>query len=215
MYSVAAPKYWSLYCHVGGTSDSSTGKTYGIGCRVGPGLILTAAHVYKQHKSPAVLLGGGVWKCSVVKEWSNLDIALLKADVLLKKMDEIEEPTDFPRLADKTPTMGTSIGYIGSLKLMNESGQKDGRTYFGQGHVAFFEKGLRGQNLVAIDGGAIEQGFSGGPAFTSDGVLCGVIVEALHFAPNPGSSAPRINPFPLVSPIAPINLELLTLLKEA
>ena len=110
--------------------------------------------------------------------------------------------------------MGTSLGYIGWLKLLDESGQSKGRTYFGQGHVAFFEKGLRGQTLFAVDGSAVEEGFSGGPAFTPDGILCGVLVEALQYAPKLGERGRQVNALPLVSPIAAIRNEIQALLKE-
>ncbi len=215
MFSIVAPKYWSLYCHVGGTSDSEPGKIHGLGCRVGRRLVLTAAHVYGQYDSPTVLLTDGLWKCSVLKAWPDLDVALLSADVAIKKKAKAEEPTEFPALATRIPTMGTSLGYIGWLKLMDESGQRKGRTYFGQGHVAFFDEGLRGQTLIAVDGSAVEQGFSGGPAFTSDGVLCGVLVQALQYAPELSHPLRQVNALPLVSPIAPVSRELLALLREA
>ena len=215
MFSLAAPKYWSWYCHVGGSSDAGAGKIHGLGCRLGPKHVLTAAHVFEQYAFPTALLTDGLWKCSVERDWPSLDIALIRVETPLKKKGQSEEISEFPDLATRIPQMGTSLGYIGWLKLLDESGQSKGRTYFGQGHVAFFEKGLRGQTLLAVDGSAVEEGFSGGPAFTPDGILCGVLVEALQYAPKLGERGRQVNALPLVSPIASIRNEIQALLKEA
>jgi hypothetical protein len=166
MFAHAAEKYLDLYCHVGGTSDSSPGERLGLGCRVGPNVVVTAAHVFRRHNFPTVLLADGLWKCVVVKEWEELDIALVRATDRLGEHCEGEEPTDFPSIASPIPVMGSSLGYIGWLKLLDDSGRKMGRTYFGQGHVAFSEDGSSGQQLIAVHGSAVELGFSGGPAFT-------------------------------------------------
>ncbi len=215
MFCRAAPRYWILHCHVGGTSDASAGRLFGLGCRVGSRLVLTAAHVYEKHDTPTVLLSDGLWLCSVAKEWSSLDIGLLRAERLLERRSEPNEPTVFPQLSAKVPLLGTSLGYIGWLSLLEPNGDARGRTYFGQGHVAFFERGRRGQTLLAVDGSAVERGFSGGPAFTQDGELCAVLVQALQYAPNLGDTARQLNSLPLVSPIAPIREELVALVQEA
>jgi S1-C subfamily serine protease len=215
MFSRAAPKYWSWYCHVGGGSRDEPGKLHGLGCRVAPRRVLTAAHVFGQYDFATVLLTDGLWRCSVVKAWPDLDLALLRADLALSTKRKAQEPLEFPLIATKIPTLGTFLGYIGWLKLTDDSGRAKGRTYFGQGHVAFVDEGDRGQTLIAVDGSAVEQGFSGGPAFTADGTLCGVLVEALQYAPHLSQPLGQVNALPFVSPVAPISRELPGLLREA
>ncbi len=167
MFSLAASKYWSWFCHVGGASSSDTGLIYGLGCRIGKKHVLTAAHVFEQYEFPTAMIADGLWKCSVEKNWHNRDVAVLRIENILKKNGRSDEIAEFPSLANQSPKIGTSLGYIGRLKLLDEAGQSKGRTYFGQGHVAFFEEGLRGQTLLAVDGSAVEKGFSGGPVFTA------------------------------------------------
>jgi hypothetical protein len=174
--------------------------------------VLTACHVFAHREYPTVVLNDGLWKCRAAREWNNLDLALLIAEERVSVRHIADEPTKFPALSRQIPRLGTSLGYIGWLNILDDSGNRKGRTYFGQGHVAFFEKGFRGQTLVAVDGSAVEEGFSGGPAFTAAGDLCGVLVQSLQYAPKLGDYPRQFNSLPLISPIAPIRDELESLL---
>ena len=177
--------------------------------------MLTAAHVYRQYQLPTVLLTNGLWECAVVREWEQLDISLVRVTKQLKATGIGEEPEEYPALSSRLPSLGASLGYIGWLNLLDESGKRSGRTYFGQGHVAFFEKGLKGQTLLAIAGSAVQQGFSGGPVFTVDGTLSGVLFEALQYVPELPHPVQQVNSLPLVSPIAKIRNELLACMQAA
>jgi hypothetical protein len=214
MFSIAASKYWNLYCHVGSTNGTAPARVHGLGCRIGPGFVLTAVHVYQQYQSPTVLLTNGLWECAVVQEWEQLDISLIRVTKQLKANGKGEEPEVYPSLASRIPSLGASLGYIGWLNLLDESGKHRGRTCFGQAHVAFFEKGLKGQTLLAIAGSAVQQGFSGVPVFEADGTLSGVLVEALQYVPELHHPVQQVNSLPLVSPIARIRDDLLRCMQD-
>ena len=212
MFSSAATAYWNLYCHVGAVRGNQSPRLCGLGCRVSNAHLLTAAHVYANSDYPIAALTDGLWKCVVVKEWQDLDIALLQKVKLLKKKAEPQEPLYIPAISDKVPGLGTSLGYIGWLKLQDEDGKDSGRTYFGQGHVAFIYEGSQGQLLLAVDGSAVEQGFSGGPVFRANGELVGVLVEALQYAPKIGDTVRQFNALPMISPLSHIATEIRALL---
>jgi hypothetical protein len=215
MFSKAASRYWTLYCHVGGGNGATARKVHGLGCRLSPFHVLTAAHVFRDYEWPTALLGDGLWRCSVVKAWPDLDIALLCKTTHVRINGTGQAQMEYPRLSERIPSLGCSLGYIGYLSLLEESGKRKGRTYFGQGHVAFFESGRNNQILLAVAGSAVQQGFSGGPVFTSDGVLTGVLVEALQYVPDLPHPVPGVNSLPLVAPIAEIHAEVSSLLRDA
>ena len=53
-----------------------------------------------------------------------------------------------------------------------------------------------------FDGGAVEQGFTGGPVSSA---LGGVMVEALQYTPAPGHPLRKVNSLPLVSLLARVS----------
>jgi S1-C subfamily serine protease len=74
--------------------------------------------------------------------------------------------------------------------------------------VAYFEQGSNGELLFAMQGPTIEKGFSGGPVFSDDGRLYGVLVQAVQHAPNLSERALQIDSLALLSPIGRIAAEI-------
>ena len=221
MFSEAASKYWGLYCHVGGTNDATVGKVHGLGCRLTASHILTAQHVFDDYAYPTVALSDGIWKCKVVKAWPDQDIALLRKTKLVKPTGEPENEMAYPTLARELPDLGCSLGYIGWLAVA--AGRVRGKTrgrnaYFGSRAFGFFEFSESAPDhrvLLAVAGSAVQQGFSGGPVFTHDGVLIGVLVKSLQYVPNLAHEIRTVNSLPLVAPIGKISLEISRLLQDA
>lgn len=205
MFTNACKLFWNLTCNVGGGSRRQSGQVHGLGCAISDRHVLTAQHVYSQHGYEwlIVIYAEGVWRCRIVKEWRNHDIALIEKEKLIKEAP-LDHPNAFPELYTSMPSWGQSLGYLAWLTTRKPQGKDHSVTYFGQGHVAFFE--LEGEEapLFALAGGTVQKGFSGGPVFTSKGHLVGIIVRSFQFVADLNHPVPQIVSMPLVSPIAPL-----------
>ena len=189
MFVDACKQYWPLSCHVGSSESGASG----LGCALSPAFVLTAHHVYQGNGPPVVVNTGGLWRCSVVREWVEDDLALLRKEEKIKTAGADPVGT-FPGWSTRMPSLGQSLGFLASLRGPRL------RTYFGQGHIAFFdgEEGLR----FGLAGALVQRGFSGGPVFDPDAKLVGVLVEAYQFPTN--LEPPTLVSMPLFSPIARI-----------
>jgi len=106
------------------------------------------------------------------------------------------------------------LGCMAWLRLLKEDGEPQGRTYFGQGHVAYFESGANDELLFALQGPTIEKGFSGGPVFSADGQLYGVLVQAVQHAPRLDERVLQINSMALFSPVGKLASEITKLIQD-
>jgi hypothetical protein len=211
MFKNAARQYWQLKCQVGHGATLQGTKLFGLGCRLSPTHVLTAFHLVSA-KGPRVLLGDGLWNCDLEQKWVDRDLALLRITSVAKQLGPADEQQPvYPSVSSENPFLGASLGYLASLSLTSESGESSSHTYFGHGHVAFFTQNSHKQLVFALAGGAIQKGFSGGPVFSSNGLLTGVLVEALQYVPDLGHPSRAANAVALFSPVAPIAKELASL----
>jgi S1-C subfamily serine protease len=213
VFEQAAAQFFRLWTFVGRTDHEQTPAIHGLGCRIAPGLVLTAAHVYAGGVAPTVGIDGDVWVCSVAAEWADRDIAVLRAERKIRSFDpDRNSVPPYPQLATDLPRVGMQLGCMAWLRLREPDGNTRGRTYFGQGHVAYFEEGAHGELLFAMQGPTIEKGFSGGPVFSDDGRLFGVLVQAVQHAPNLSEQVLQIDSLALLSPVGKIAAEIAELI---
>ena len=214
MFEQAAARYFRLWTFVGRVERQQSAKVFGLGCHLAPGLVLTAAHVYAGAGEPTVSINGGLWACSVAAEWPDRDIAVLRAERKLQSLGSDDTAPPYPQLAADLPRVGMQLGCMAWLKLLDPNGETRGRTYFGQGHIAYFDRGASGELLFAMQGPTIEKGFSGGPVFSSDGQLYGVLVQAVQHAPNLSERVLQINSMALLSPVGRVAADISKLIES-
>lgn len=202
MFVSTCSLFWPLRCNVGG-GNQSAGKMHGMGCAISKKGVLTARHVYAQdcYEWPVVLHDEGLWRCKVVQEWPDLDLALLEKDELVHEA-ALEKPTLFPEFHPGVLQLGQSLAYLAWLSTRAENGTERSVTYFGQGHVAFFDG--EKEPSFALAGGVIQKGFSGGPVFSASGQLAGVLVRSFQFIANLSHPVPQPISIPIVSPVSPV-----------
>ena len=201
MFQDATRIYWALKSHVGSGRESR-----GLGCLLSSRHVLTAHHVYAGVGEPTALAPGGVWRCRAIAEWPDLDLGVLQTVDLLKPSDVLV-PTVFPAFDGNMPGLGQSLGFLAWL-----TSGRHRVTYFGQGHVAFFEPRERKALRFALAGAAVQRGFSGGPVYTPAGQLVGILVECFQFAAN--LEHPALVSMPMFSPVAPVADELRKIISE-
>jgi S1-C subfamily serine protease len=211
MFSNACRFYWDLVCNVGGGSPTIEGKLHGKGCLLSPNYAITALHtvtkMLQQYKWPLIMKSDGVFKCDVVLQSSELDIALLKTTEKIKDIKR-DQPLSYPTIASSNPSLGLSVGFIGVVTLEGET-KNERHTTFSQASTSYFfleeqSKGLR----YALTGGFIQQGFSGGPVFAANSELIGLLVMAQRFALDMEHPLASIYNIPVMSPLAPLKKDI-------
>ena len=213
MFEQAASRYFRLWTFVGRADGQQGPKVFGLGCHLAPGLVLTAAHVYGNSKEPTAGVNDDLWVCSIAAAWPDRDLAVLRAERRLRSFGNDHTPPSYPELSSDLPRVGMQLGCMAWLDLNGPGGESRGRTYFGQGHVAFFEQGAHGELLFAMQGPTIEKGFSGGPVFSADGRLYGVLVQAVQHAPRLSDRVLQVNSMALLSPIGKIAADISRLIE--
>lgn len=217
MFQEATRRFWNLRCNVGWIDLDDKGKSYGAGCMLSKSLVLTARHVIngrKQETDRVCVLGAtGIFRCDIVFESSEQDLCVLRLDQAVPKFSR-EEPVNIvaPEIHPEAPFMGRSVGYLGSLRRENDVGEPATHTYFGQGYLSHLLQGRPGV-YFGLSGGFAESGFSGGPCFTADGSLIGLIVESRQIQANTAMNAHQFM-FPVMSAIHPVRTRLEELIQE-
>jgi S1-C subfamily serine protease len=207
MFTNACKFYLNLICSVGGGSPTVEGKLHGKGCLLSPNHALTALHVVdgmlKRYQWVVVMKHDGLFKADVLFRSPELDIALLKTSEKIADFTP-DTPLVYPTIRATNPFLGLSVGFIGVISLEGDT-EKEIHTSFSQASTSyFFEEKNTGGLRYALTGGLVQHGFSGGPVFTSDLDLVGLIVMSQRFALDMTQPLSTMYNLPVMSPLAPI-----------
>jgi|SRR5215218_876698 len=213
MFEEATRLHFSLKCSVGGGSREVMGKLYGMGCRLDHEHVLTARHVWREIQEryawPVALTDDGLYKCKPVFEQHDADLLVLRATELLEEVNS-DKPIRYPKISSKPVFLGKTVGYLATLNIRE---LESSRTYFSTSSLSMLmgepgRKGLR----IAMTGGLIQKGFSGGPVFDEEGDVLGVLVQSLRFPLDPDVPHLSITTMPIMSALFPFRDEIVSLL---
>ncbi len=185
MFTNACKFYWSLVCSVGGGSPTIEGKLHGKGCLLSPNHVITALHtvdaMLQRYEWIVVMKHDGVFKAHLLLRSDELDIALLETNEKISDA-AMAAPQGYPTIMSTNPFLGLSVGFIGVISLVGET-ENERHTTFSQASTSYFFNDRTSNGLrYALTGGLVQQGFSGGPVFTADLTLVGLIVMSQRFA---------------------------------
>lgn len=202
MFSAACAIYRPLSCRVGGGADIEQGRLFGSGCLVSPNHVLTARHVVNKLPRdlnwPVVLKFDGLFRCTVVWESTEHDLALVETGSLLESI-QVPAPTEYPRWPNSVPDYGVSVGYIATPHLNDSTSA----TYFAQAAISMLLRGRPGLRYMLSDG-IVQSGFSGCPVFSPNSELQGVIVESYPFPEYVDQQPVVLQTRPVMSAICPV-----------
>ncbi len=211
MFEEAAKIHFLSKCSVGGGSPGVTGKLHGMGCLLTDNHVLTAWHVWREIQQkyawPVVVKYDGLYRCELVFEQRDADLLVLKA--VEKKVDVTSAPPSrYPRLSAGTPFLGKTVGYLASLRIQ-EPDYKGDHTYFSPSCLSMFMRDTPGRAVhVALAGGLIQKGFSGGPVFEENGDVLGVLIQSLRFSLDPNNPTLSVATMPIMSVLFPYRDEI-------
>jgi S1-C subfamily serine protease len=199
MFEDACKLYWNILCSVG---DSA--RVYGQGCMLTPNHAITALHVIKnqatQNQRPTIMKHDGLFKCEVLLQSDQFDIAVLLAKEKIKSC-ELDQPIGYPTIASSTPFLGATIGYIGRLHVNAKEGERT-HTVFSQAVISYLFNDKKKDGMrCALSGGIIQGGFSGGPVFNQKSELVGLIVMSQQFPIEMGHPEYALYTLPIMSPL--------------
>jgi hypothetical protein len=209
MFQQACVLYRSVYCVVVGQSTSAANPVAGgVGCFVAPGVVLTADHIYEECQRSGdtltALCAQGMLELAPVWRHEEADVALFRVVRGLRGSgSNSAQPGKFPRIG-RGIAYGMSIGYLARLRRNDEDGERESHLAFFEGSASiYFSKGEFASKWM-LSGGFVESGFSGGPAFSVDGDLVGVVVGSVQFPAQDHHPLTNVFCAPVVTPIAGI-----------
>jgi len=140
------------------------GKPMGTGFFVGPGQVLTCAHVVTLSGAPLSVSTcfGESGAASVLRTDEDLDVALLRTGAAANPVD----------LAERNKNPGTEVGFMGMPfpGLFNPPMVMTHRSIIGSRYD------LSGVEHYVVDA-VIGEGYSGSPVFLMNGEVCGMIAS--------------------------------------
>jgi hypothetical protein len=87
-----------------------------------------------------------------------------------------------------------------TIRLKDTAGKQSRYNSFSQASISMLMKDADSEHpKFALDSGIIQEGSSGGPVFTAEGYLVGVIVESLQFVVDQSHPLPNIVTLPIMS----------------
>lgn len=215
MFEESTKLHFLIKCSVGGGSHNIKGKLHGMGCLLDEHHVLTAWHVWREIRQeytwPVVLKYDGLYKCEIVFEQQDADLLVLKTT---EKLVDVESspPGRYPKVSVNTPFIGKTVGYLASLQI-REPDMKEGYTYFSMSCLSMFMRDPPGKAVhIAMTGGLIQKGFSGGVVFEESGDVLGVLIQSLRFSLDPDSPTSSITTMPIMSALFPYRDEIVSLL---
>ena len=210
MFSKSAGLFFNCQCSVGGgCSDSPrSARIFGIGCLLDENHVLSAAHCWTgieaRFEWPAVMTLHGLFRCELAFCSEESDIMLLRmVEHIQKPPGDFEQPKQYAALSDEHVFLGSQVGTISQLNLLDRQGETSTRTHFSAGFVSMWLLENRPPRF-ALSGTVIQKGFSGSPVFLPSGLVVGVLVESLSFRANFLDPQAPIYVLPVISPIHPI-----------
>jgi Trypsin-like peptidase domain len=208
MFAKATSMYWRLQCNVGGGSATVKGKLHGLGCLLSDTLIVTARHVWSEHAAKyswvVVLKHDGLFRCSIVQESEKDDLLFLRAEDCLDATASKQAPAEYPQIYASIPVCGLSVGFLTWVIIAESGGAEEDYAAFSHCSVAMYSKKKKVDDppLIVLSGGIFQKGSSGGPVYTPDGRLVGVIVQSWQFPTSRNHRFPTIVTAPVVMPLA-------------
>jgi hypothetical protein len=202
MFQKACDLIYPCLCNVGGFSPPDNGRMFGMGCLIGTNLAITAKHVddagIRECGHAAVCTSAGLWASRTIFESEERDIALLKMENRVGDGKEGKAlPNSFPGLGGVRFTYGLSVGYFGHLHRKDRFGKNTLHTCFAAASLSFLTRDVL---RWALSAGFAEEGFSGSPVFSREGLLVGVLTEIMRIAQPGEVKMPQLVTVPLISP---------------
>jgi hypothetical protein len=214
MFADSAKLHFLTCCDVGAGSRDVRGQIFGKGCWLSETHVLTALHVWREirdeYEWPVAIRYDGLYRCEVVFEQADADLLVLEAVAKLEHAD-IAQPAKYPGISSNQPFLGKTVGYLASLKVP-KGGVTDHHTYFASACVSMFMKTGSSKALyLALTGGLIQRGFSGGPVFEENGNVVGILVQSLRFPVDLDNPMLSIATMPIMSALFPHRNEIISL----
>lgn len=176
-----------------GASSGGGGCVY-----VSSDVVVTANHIVENESEIMVVGEKGFYAASVVWSSHEHDFAILKRGALIEAIRNASSPSKFPPAISNSPEIGTSVGYLGTLSRRTHEGKEKSPNVFVSSHISFQDLQSAGK-FIALEPTFFEQGFSGGPVFTKDGHIVGVISKSFDIKRNCGAKDDVC--FPMIAPI--------------
>ena len=200
---------------MGGGSRDVKGKFYGMGCQLDGEHVLTARHVWQEIREryawPVALTADALYKCEPVFEQEDAELLVLRAT---ERVQEIESSrlTHYPKVSSKPAFPGKTVDYLAKLEIRELDSS---HTYFSTSSLSMLMRGAGGKALhIAMTGGLVQKGFSGGPVFDEDGDVLGVLIQSLRFPLDPKVPHLSIATMPVMSALFPYRDEIVSLLSR-
>ncbi|MGD9873386.1 MAG: trypsin-like peptidase domain-containing protein [Kiritimatiellia bacterium] len=205
MYKTATNLYWPLLTNVGGGTDATPGKLHGFGCLLSPSLVISARHVWREiehrYSWPVILKNDGLFRCDIVLEDELQDIIILRTVQCMRTCESLAPPSGYPQVARGHPQLGTSAGFITRMTLRDAIKGEQSYTAFSESSVSILLKKADNEPIhFMLSGGLFQKGSSGGPVYTPDGTLIGVIVQSMQFVTDFDHPMPAIITAPVIAP---------------
>jgi len=215
MFSESARLHFQTCSDIGGGSRRAIGKLFGKGCWLSDRHVLTALHVWRHisdtYEWPVARRYDGLYKCEIAFEQANADLLILRTVEKLEHA-EFSKPFKYPGISANPAFLGKSVGYLATLKVPN-GGVTDHHSYFSSACVSMVLKSDSSKApYLALTGGLIQRGFSGGPVFEENGDIVGVLVQSLRFPLDLENPMLSIATMPIISPTLPHRKEILSAL---
>ena len=183
--------------------DAASQQTVGKAVMLSPRVVVTASHVIDGASSGPkdfmVVRWDGLWSTDILERDTDIDIAVVRLRECVSRHRRAMEPrTEFPRISERAVWYGDTVGILGHLERESEADGLRMRPMLTTGVVSFMCR--RGKcHQWAIHGAFVERGFSGGPAFASDGTLVGVVTGVECICSRGPLNAPM--EWPLIAPL--------------
>lgn len=204
MYKKSTAMYWPLLGKVGGGTKEALGTLHGAGCLLSSTLLITARHVWReiesQYEWPVIGKHDGLFRCTIEHEDALQDVLILRTTERIIESKGLNGPQTYPKVSTSLPALGESVGILTRLDLNDREEGPVRFTAFSEASVAICLKQGSGPTHLMLSCGLFQSGSSGGPVYSPNGTLIGIIVQSMQFAlevKNPSSlkvTAPIIAP---------------------
>jgi hypothetical protein len=212
MFEQAARQHSKWNCSVGGRA------TVGMGCFLSDEIVLSAAHVLsgveRSSDSPCVVHTSGVFRCEILREWSDWDIILLRTVERIKDPAVTKTPNappePYPKLSQEKMYIGREVGMFSRLRLADQQGDHGSVSIFTSGRVSLgrYPKDENQKLMYGLSNTVVQRGFSGSAVFLENGSVVGVLVQTLTFPIDRQNLSFGRYAIPLVSPLYEIREEI-------